>query len=125
VALAVVGLVVGERVVLTSESIRKTGPFMRQQKMAWADVASITFQKDGDMALLSIQGSRITVSPYLAGVVDMLDSLERYLPQAVLQDCGIDLARYRAAVALRPRTAPRASRNQSMDPSGNGGRALR
>ena len=101
VILGVFGLLVRERVVFTPDYIRKTGPFMRTQCLAWTEIVSVTFARAGLIRLFSATGSSIRVPPDLVGVVDMVDVLERFLPLSVLDDCKDNLRIYRKFVGTR------------------------
>jgi hypothetical protein len=98
-----VGLCADERVTFTSDSVRKVGPFWRRRQMQWSEVVSVSFQKDGDVVLASVDGKRIRVTPDMVGVVEMPDILERHLPCGVLDECAFDLGTYRRFVG-EPRT---------------------
>ncbi len=84
-----------ERVVLTSDSIRQVGPFMRRRQMPWTSVVSVTFTRVGLVRLISVDGGQIQIPADLVGIVHLVEVLERCLPHDVLQDCAADLDNYR------------------------------
>ena len=105
------GLIAAERVIFSPDCVRKIGPFWRRRRMRWPDVVSVDFEKNSDIVLVSVNGTRIRITPDLVGVTDMVDVLEYCLPDDVLEDCAIDLDTYRRFVGASK--AHRASHNSN------------
>lgn len=97
-ALGSIGIVAKERVYVSAERVRKEGPFFRRRTASWRDVVSVTISRSGSLTLVSTGGTRITVEPNLAGIVDFPDMLEQHLSPEIWGDSEADLSGWRRFV---------------------------
>jgi hypothetical protein len=99
-AIGGLGLLARERVVFTPTHIHKFGPFGRQRQLAWSTVTYVVFGNGGAVRLVSESGIQIRIPSDMVGIVDMVAFLDRYLPPDVLEECSIDLCKYRRFLGI-------------------------
>jgi len=85
----------GARIRASAEGVTAVAPFLRPRAIRWGQVTRVRLAGDGALTLVADDKTRISVEPFMVGILQFEKMLARRLPLQVRQEFRRDLERFR------------------------------
>jgi hypothetical protein len=83
------------RVRVSQEGLESEAPLCRHRRVAWHDVVRVRFNSDGSLAVVASDNTKIKIQPYMVGISEFADILERQLSPEARESSHRDLEKFR------------------------------